>query len=491
MRNSRDIMNLTLSKHGWHKKRGVGYPMKKRFLALTIAVLMALCVIPFAASADDAEVTIRVGGWPEEATDPVSYAAYAGYLEKMNELYPNITVIQDSYSFDLQTYLPLAASGQLPTFYGVHFTECQKLINNGYAGDITDTMAQYGYDKFLSPDALKLVEKDGRYYGLPTAYYANGIAYNVALFEKAGLINEDGTAKIPATWEELAEFAAKIKETSGVPGFQFYSKDNMGGWMFTNLAWCFGAANLEIMAEDGTYTAAVNSEGAVAAMQYLKDLRWKYNVLPDTLIASRTEGMQWMSVDQLGMMITPPDVFGNMCRTYGIAATNLGEFSIPSGPDGSHAVLTGGSANMFNPDATPEEVDAAFKWLAVTGYTPECTDEVKTALEENVKAQLADGNVVSNLNMSVWVGGEKREAEIAIREKYQNIDPTKMTDYMENGSKDLHPEEPVEVQALYAMLDSVIQEVFTNENADVQALLDSVNADFQAQYLDPYNDTLK
>ena len=93
--------------------------------------------------------------------------------------------------------------------------------------------------------------------------------------------------------------------------------------------------------------------------------------------------------------------------------------------------------------------------------------------------------------MSVWVGGEKREAEIAIREKYQNIDPTKMTDYMENGSKDLHPEEPVEVQALYAMLDSVIQEVFTNENSDVQALLDSVNADFQAQYLDPYNDTLK
>ena len=313
----------------------------------------------------------------------------------------------------------------------------------------------------------------------------------MALFEKAGLINEDGTAKIPATWEELAEFAAKIKETSGVPGFQFYSKDNMGGWMFTNLAWCFGAANLEIMAEDGTYTAAVNSEGAVAAMQYLKDLRWKYNVLPDTLIASRTEGMQWMSVDQLGMMITPPDVFGNMCRTYGIAATNLGEFSIPSGPDGSHAVLTGGSANMFNPDATPEEVDAAFKWLAVTGYTPECTDEVKTAMEENVKAQLADGNVVSNLNMSVWVGGDKREAEVAINEKYQNIDPTKMTDYMANGSKDLHPEEPVEVQALYAMLDSVIQEVFTNENADVQALLDSVNADFQAQYLDPYNDTLK
>ena len=253
----------------------------------------------------------------------------------------------------------------------------------------------------------------------------------------------------------------------------------------------FGAANLEIMAEDGTYTAAVNSEGAVAAMQYLKDLRWKYNVLPDTLIASRTEGMQWMSVDQLGMMITPPDVFGNMCRTYGIAATNLGEFSIPSGPNGAHAVLTGGSANMFNPDATPEEVDAAFKWLAVTGYTPECTDEVKTALEENVKAQLADGNVVSNLNMSVWVGGEKREAEIAIREKCQNIEPTKMTDYMENGSKDLHPEEPVEVQALYAMLDSVIQEVFTNENADVQALLDSVNADFQSQYLDPYNDTLK
>ena len=465
--------------------------MKKRFLALMIAVFMALCVMPFAASADDAEVTIRVGGWPEEATDPVSYAAYEGYLEKMSELYPNITVIKDSYSFDLQTYLPLAASGQLPTFYNVHFTECQKVINNGYAGDITEVMAQYGYDKYIAADALKLVEKDGHYYGLPTSYYANGITYNVALFEKAGLMNEDGTAMIPKTWEELAEFAVKIKEACGVPGFQFYSKDNMGGWMFTNLAWCFGAENLEIMAEDGTYTAAVNSEGAVAAMQYIKDLRWKYDVLPDTLIAQRSEGMQWMAIDQLGMMITPPDVFSNMARTYGMEFSNMGEFSIPSGPNGDHYVLTGGSANMFNADATTEEIDAAFKWLAVTGYTPDYSDEAAAAYEENVKAQLADGYAVSNINMQIWTSGEKYATESAIREKYTNLDALKIADYVENGSKDLHPEEPVEVQALYNMIDSVIQEVFTNENADVQALLDSVNADFQAQYLDPYNESLK
>lgn len=467
--------------------------MKKRFLALIIAVMMVLCVAPMTVSAesDAPEVTIRVGDWPDEASDPASYEAFEGYLAKMAELYPNITVVQDSYSFDLTTYLPLAASGQLPTFYGVHFTECQKVINNGYAGDITDTMAAYGYDKYLSADALKLVQKDGRYYGLPTAYYANGIMVNVSLFEQAGLVNEDGTLMVPATWEELAEFAVKIKETCGVPGFQFFSTNNMGGWMFTNLAWCYGTENLEIMAEDGTYTSALNSEGAVAAMQYIKDLRWKYDVLPDTLIAARGEGQQWMAVDQLGMMITPPDVFGSTARDYGMDPTNMGEFSIPAGPNGDHAVLTGGSAKMFNADATADEIDAAFKWLAVTGYTPEYDDEAAVAYEAQVQANVADGNVVNNLNMSVWVSGSKYETEYAINEKYQNIDPLKVTDYMENGSKDLHPEEPVEVQALYAIVDTVIQEVFTNEDADVQALMDAANADFQSQYLDPYNESLK
>lgn len=39
-----------------------------------------------------------------------------------------------------------------------------------------------------------------------------GLYINKPLFTKAGLVNEDGSVKVPQTYEELAEFAGIIKE---------------------------------------------------------------------------------------------------------------------------------------------------------------------------------------------------------------------------------------------------------------------------------------
>lgn len=135
-------------------------------------------------------------------------------------------------------------------------------------------------------------------------------------------------------------------------------------------------------------------------MQYIKDLYWKYDVLLDNLIADRDQGLQWLAIDSLGMLISPPDVFGRTMQLFGMTAENIGEFSIPAGSNGDHAALTGGSSYMFSASATREEIDAAFKWLAVTGYSPECTDEIMQTLEAEVQAKLAGNDAISNVNMS-------------------------------------------------------------------------------------------
>ena len=70
--------------------------------------------------------------------------------------------------------------------------------------DITDALKKQGiYDK-INPQVLDLVSKDGKVYAFPYAAYILGIAFNVDDFQKAGLMNADGTPRQPKTWDELA-----------------------------------------------------------------------------------------------------------------------------------------------------------------------------------------------------------------------------------------------------------------------------------------------
>ena len=457
----------------------------KKALALALALVLAMTLFAGAAFAEAAPVTITVGNWPDPEKDPASYETYQGYLDIMAEKYPNITVEPSDFEFDLQTYLPIAASGQLPTTYQAHYTEVKSIIANGYAADLTDILGEYNYDEYLNDDALKLVSVDDRIYALPIGAYANGIMVNAKLFKDAGYVTDDGKLVVPKTWDELAQTAADIQEKTGAKGFMFYSKSNMGGWMFTNLGWTYGVV-FEQDNGDGTFTAAFNSEEAAAAMQFLHDLKWKHNVLPENTIVDRTDGLQLLATDQLAMIISPPDVAWELTNTYGMDLMDIGEFAIPSGPAGQ-AVLTGGTARFFAPNATPEQIDAGIKWLQVTGYSPEATDDVVAAKTAHWDAQAAEGRPVSNVNMSVWAGGTAYDAEHAIIEERTNMDMNLFADYIENGSTNLHAEEPVAVQALYQLMDTIIQEVFTNESADIPALLEEANTSFQTNNLDVYN----
>ena len=101
---------------------------------------------------------------------------------------------------------------------------------------------------------------------------------NAEVFADAGLVDEDGIPLYPKTWEELAEVAQTIKDETGSAGLCLLAQDNAGGWHFSNIAWCFGA-ELEEQDADGKWMANLNSPEAVAAMQYVKDLKWKYDVL--------------------------------------------------------------------------------------------------------------------------------------------------------------------------------------------------------------------
>ena len=129
-----------------------------------------------ATSAEPQPVTITISNWPK-GDDEANTKLYQQYVETMKQKYPYITIQGEEWSYDVNSFLPKAASGQLPNLYDTYFTEGTKIIEGGYSADITDIVKKYGYDTAMNPDMLALVTKDGRYYGLPQGGYTLGRSF--------------------------------------------------------------------------------------------------------------------------------------------------------------------------------------------------------------------------------------------------------------------------------------------------------------------------
>lgn len=425
-------------------------------------------------------VTIKIGNWPKP-NDEASTQLFADLEKKMNERYPYVTIERDEWGYDVVSFLPKAVSGQLPTLYDSFYTEADKIIKANYSADITDMMKKYGFDTGINPELLKLVERDGKYYGLPKDGYVIGVMYNLNVFKEAGLLDANGVPKFPKTYEELAQTAVAIKEKTGKPGFFFPTKTNQGGWMFMNIAWAHGADFEEQV--DGKWKAIFNSPEAVQALQYVKDLKWKYNVLPDNNLVDMNDLLMSFGTDQAGMAFGMYEFLAPLVLNAKMSKDSLALSALPAGPAGQAALL-GGGLHMFAPGSTPEQLDAAFKWLDLRGLNPKATPEALEALEANLKIQVEQGYPVGPQGLQIWTDPERVAAEREIVKKYENVNMALFEDYMKNGSNGLRPEPPVNAQELYKALDVVIQAVLTNEKADPQKLLDQAAAEFQRDYLD-------
>lgn len=424
-------------------------------------------------------ITITVSNWPKE-TD-AGYQIAQSQLEIFKEKYPYITLKTDEWTYDVNSFLPKAASGQLPTVYTTWFTEIQKILDAGYSADITDVMKKYNLDKDLNPDMLALVKRDGKYYGLPSSGYVMGMWYNVNLFREAGLLDEKGVPLFPKTYDELAETAKIIKDRTGKAGLYFPGKNNQAGWYFMNIAWAFGAEFEQKV--DGKWKAVFNSPEAVAALQYIKDLKWKYDVLNSNILTDVSELFKLFGTDQVGMSFGTLDWMNVPVNDYQMSKDNMAMSALPAGPSGN-ATLMGGNLFMLAPGTTPEQQDAAIKWLEVTGYTSKTDTLDLKGLEENYILHRDSGRIVGPLGLQVWVNRDRVNAEKVVRDKYITVNMDLWQDFIDNGATGMRAEEPVNCQELYKALDVAIQTVVTDINADPQAVMDKLVEDFQRDYLD-------
>ena len=82
-----------------------------------------------------------------------------------------------------------------------------------------------------------------------------------------------------------------------------------------------------------------------------------------------------------------------------------------------------------------------------------------------------------------WVNEDYLNALDAIERQYVNVNMANFQDFYNTIFDIRRPEELHYAQEMYEILDSVIQQVLSNQNANPSALLTSANNQFQTQYL--------
>lgn len=455
--------------------------MKRVVSTVTAAVLAAGMLASCGETATDGKTKLSVGDWPTKESS--SYERMMTTKASFEEKNPDVEIVPDTWKFDLQTFYPKAEAKMLPNLFVAPFTEVDKLIDGGYALDITDKLKAKGWYDNMNESVRDLVSKDGKVYMMPYQVYALGITYNTEMFEQAGLVEADGTPMQPKTWEELAEFGVKIKEATGKPGFTIATSANSGGWLFTNIAWSYGVKFME-QDENGKWKATFDSEEMANALQYIKDLKWKYDILPANILVDQPEMMKTLAVGNAGM------AFGaNMQSTvakYGMKPDQLGMFAVPAGP-AKRVSLIGGAYRALSNNSDEKQVDAAIEWIDHIGSGCRFDDDVAASIDNQIQTNLDSGIAVGINSMSVWNDDTEAVAYTNNKNKeMSNMRPNAARLYNEslvNGEVEFQPEEPVCAQDLYALLDNCIQQVLSDENADCAQIAKKANDDFQTNYL--------
>jgi ABC-type glycerol-3-phosphate transport system substrate-binding protein len=410
-------------------------------------------------------VALRPGA-EKKAVD--AFKAQVADFESKN---PNITIDGREYNWVATTFAAQLAAGTVPAVFTVPFTEGKGLIQRKQISDLTNDVKALPYVGNMNQQILSNAQDtSGAIYGLPIAAYGNALHYNRALFKAAGLDPD----KPPTTWDEVRADAKKISDTTGKPGFVQMTKDGTGGWQLAVATYARGG-RLENIAADGKATATVDNQGTKDALQFLHDLRWTDNSMGSNFLLNWGDINTAFAAGKVGMYTQGSDVYTFLKNTLNVDPATYGITTLPTTGDGA-AVLGGGTLAVVKAGATDAERQAALKWIDYY-YLSKLVNQDDAV--RDAKALAADKQPIGTPALPVF---DKATFDKSLEwiAPYVNVPIAQMKGFNDGiAGQAVEVEPKVATQAIYGVLDPVVQAVLTNKNANIADLLTKANAEAQ------------
>jgi len=272
----------------------------------------------------------------------------------------------------------------------------------------------------------------------------------------------------------------------------FPASETYGGWLYTNIAWNFGAVGEDALLKqdaNGNWYADFTSEPAIAAMEYMRSLQWDYNILnADTTTTDWASAHTLLGTGEAAMNFAADDSVDQPTAGKGLPVEDFALVPFPAGPGGAYA-LTGGTCYMFAPDTTHDEAMATLGFLRLIGMLPYVDDDAVASMRAGASSARERGVPVLP-PIPAWNDAEYIAMQRAIADEYSNVDMRLYQDFFDSftdGTVALKGEEPVLAQQLYRELTAVIQRVINREDADIPASMERAEANFQVDLDDMIN----
>ncbi|MEV4514939.1 extracellular solute-binding protein [Dactylosporangium sp. NPDC049525] len=442
-------------------------------MAFAIAGALALSSTLVACGDDDskgadsnAKVTLNVVGLLPGAK-PEAQTALAAEVADFQKENPNITIQTKDYEWKATTFAADLAGGTLPTVFEIPFTDAKTLIANGQIADMQASVDTLSYAKNFNPNVLQYGQgPDGHVYAIPAkSVYAVGLHYNRDLFTKAGL----DPAKPPTTWDEVRTAAKAIAEKTQQAGFAQMAKDGTGGWQLTVDTYARGGR-----LEDGK-KATLTNDATKASLQFLKDMRWTDNSMGANFDYDWTGINQAFAAGKIGMYTSGQDVYTSLVQTNNIDPKTYGLTMIPL-TGGDAGVLGGGTMAAVSAKANANEKAAAIKWIDYH-YLRKYTSEA--AAKKVADIQLASKQPVGTPELPIF-SQQQYETYQGWIKPLVNVPLDQMTSFTSKVFQAKVVNEPaIATQDVYKSLDSVVQAVLTDKNANIDQLLTDANTKAQ------------
>ncbi|MGA2323155.1 MAG: extracellular solute-binding protein [Sedimentisphaerales bacterium] len=427
--------------------------------------------------ADGRPVEITVVGIPPDS-QPAILTAWNEQTERFEKLYPNVKIRGSDYAYAPDSFAALVTGKQVPTLFQVYLTDPGKMIDQGICADMSSIFEAQKLDKVYNSRLLSMISKNGRVYGIPMKVYTIGLAYNIKLLKDAGF---DAP---PTTWDELVTIAKKTtNRDAGIAGFSFITDGaNAGGWHMTVIAYDFGFKDTDIIAQqpDGKYKACFNNAAMLSAMNFVKDLRWKHDVLPRENLGWETNG-QAFATGRVAMAIMAGDQFITIRQNYpDLDMGNIGFAPLPVGPDGMSRTLGGGDIAMVSSTATADQVEAAAYYRLWTYFDPN-----ETVIHFQIGKQ--DPTTVVGAPLYPLYTGVFQEAGSALERRYANLPVDNYKLYMDGIVSDkviMMPEPVIAGQEYYLAMGQAVGKIVADKNVDPAAVLAKAAQTYQSNVLD-------
>jgi multiple sugar transport system substrate-binding protein len=400
-------------------------------------------------------------------------AAFNAQIKEFEKANPGIIVAPSTYQWLGSTFAAKLAAGTLPTMFTVPFTDGRSLGENGQLANLTTYAKALPYFNKFNPAVIaEGTDAKGQVVALPISAYAQALSYNRQLFSEAGLNPNDP----PTTWAQVESDAKQISQKTGMAGYaQMGANDNTAGWILTTLDYALGGRMESGIGSKAK--ATFDNAQAVQALNLDKTMRWTDNSMGSDFDWGWSDINQAFASGQVGMFISGSDVYTNMVQAYNINPSIYGLAPIPLANNKNAGVLGGGTLAVVNVKATPAQVAAAMKWINFYYMQPflnrdQAIRQAKTLAASKQPVGAPEEpifNVAQQKLYNSWI------------KPYINV-PLKQMSWFTNGifKQTLIPEPEASTQAVYGDLDSVVENVFTNQSADPSSLLSAANSTGQS-----------